>query len=85
MSDSWLLNCNIENGLFPDESTVVIETQNAGDVSFFCPNDFIKDRKVQVAVLEQSAEDALIKLPAESALGSVFVVSKRLLREEQLV
>lgn len=81
MADKALLKCKIENGLFPDEVTVLISTKNAGEVSLFCPKDFIKSEKLEIWVLEKSGEDVLIKLPAESALGTTFVVATSSLLE----
>jgi hypothetical protein len=69
------LTCRVEAGLFPDEATVAIKTE-AGDVSFFCPREFIAGNAVKVTVLEASGEKALVRLPVESPVGKTFVVNK---------
>lgn len=69
-----LLNCKIANGLFPDEATVVVST-NSGDISFFCPKEFLLNEAVRVTLLEFAQEKALVRLPVESAVGRTLVVS----------
>jgi hypothetical protein len=84
MTEIALLNCKTEAGLFPDELTVVVVTKNLGDLSFFCPKEFIDDNKLRVSVLERSMVESLIKLPAESPMGSVVVVDNSALFSQQL-
>lgn len=77
-----LLECEIKEGLFPDEVTVIIDTKEAGHVSFFCPSEFIESSRVGVTILERSGSSVLVRIPAESGVGSVFVVDADRLKEK---
>lgn len=48
---------------------------NSGDVSFFCPKEFLLNETVRVTLLEFAQEQALVRLPVESAVGRTLVVS----------
>jgi predicted membrane protein len=83
MDKDALLICETKAGLFPDEFTVTITTKTSGQVSFFCPTYFVENNKVQITVLEESTNELLIRIPAESPIGTVFVVTRDQVRFKQ--
>lgn len=79
MIERALLSCRLEAGMFPSEYSVFIDTISDEDIDFFCPKDFIHGDRIEVHILERSADESLIRLPVESYSGRCFVVSNDLL------
>ena len=73
MITMWLL-VEAEQGMFPDERTVVVRTADGGMVSLFVPDFKVRDRTgqslIEVNVLDSTEQHSIVQLPAASIEGS---------------
>lgn len=72
MGEGWL-NCEVENGMFSDESVVVFTTSGGEQVSYFVPKSEVKDHQVKVRLLQEGGNYWVI-LPNEDQ--SIVPVSR---------
>jgi hypothetical protein len=80
---SFLLRCNVHDGMFPDELAVELEGKN---ISLFAPKEAVIEKDGQkyliVRLLEEKDQDSHIYLPSEALeIGSrwLSVPSKTLI------
>lgn len=63
---SWL-RCRVSKGMLPGEFTIITSTAEGREISLFAPAQFVQEGKglIEVTILDQQADRALISLPAE--------------------
>jgi hypothetical protein len=61
-----LLQCEISDGLFPNENTVSFKTANNERIELYVPSTLVQGGKLAVSVLDQDSNlgISLIRLPA---------------------
>jgi len=85
MSD-WL-RCSIEQGMFPGEYAVEMETVDVGNISLFAPEDKVRVEQNLMSVQrlhDGNGKGVLVRLPAqpfEISSQNVRVPSKNLVKE----
>ena len=77
---TWL-RCVTKEGAFSDETIVEIHTADGKDLSFFVPNEKVRDKaEVQVRV-KRSGANAWATLPTADPLSAVLVRPADLIEE----
>jgi hypothetical protein len=66
---AWL-RCDVAPGLFRNERAVGITTFEGDVVSFFVPEDFVKDDVIPVEIVAKNGEYCVVTLPQRSFEGS---------------
>jgi hypothetical protein len=64
---SWV-KCSIEQGMFPDEYAVVVDTAEDGKISLFAPEDKVRVEQNLMSVQrlnDSNAGGVLVRLPAQ--------------------
>jgi len=69
-SKAWL-RCEVTPGMFKNELAVGITTAEGRIVSFFLPNDFVKDEnQIAVEIVARNGEYCVVALPQRTFEGS---------------
>ena len=66
---AWL-RCEISRGLFANEFAVGITTADGEIVSFFIPEDFVKNDEIAVEIVARNGEYGVVALPQRTFEGS---------------
>lgn len=64
---SWV-KCSIEQGMFPDEYAVVLDTSDAGSISLFAPEEKVRVEQNLMSVKrlnDGNGSGVLVRLPAQ--------------------
>ena len=69
MNQAWL-RCEVYPGMFPDEVAIGVTTDEGTMVSFFLPNDLVKDHEISVGVIARNGEYGVVSLPKRTFEGS---------------
>ena len=69
MNQAWL-RCEVYPGMFPDEVAIGVTTDEGTMVSFFLPNDLVKDHEISVGVIARNGEYGVVSLPQRTFEGS---------------
>jgi len=56
--------------MFPDEVAIGVTTDEGMIVSFFLPNDLVKDHEISVGVIARNGEFGVVSLPQRTFEGS---------------
>jgi hypothetical protein len=56
--------------MFPDEVAIGVTTDDGMVVSFFLPNDLVKDHEIAVGVIARNGEYGVVSLPKRTFEGS---------------
>jgi len=60
---AYLTPLSIGEGMFSSENTIVLKTYDGTETSGFISNDKIKDGRLEVSIVKEKGELALINLP----------------------
>ena len=64
---SWV-KCSIEQGMFPGEYAVVVDTSDAGEISLFAPEEKVRvERNLMIVqrLNDGNGSSVLVRLPAQ--------------------
>ena len=70
MSDKAWLRCEVTPGMFTNELAVGIQTAEGRTVSFFLPDDSVKNSEIAVDVVARNGEYGVVALPQRTFEGS---------------
>ncbi len=76
-----LLTCTVSKGMFPEECSVSFSTVSGETIELFVPCSLTRKDALEVVVLQEKDDKALIRLPITSSNSTpVVVVSSRQLK-----
>jgi len=69
-----LLDCRVTPGMFPDERAISFKTAEGDKVELFAPTALVKQEALEVTLLDEQQNLALIRLPIIPTTGTAVVV-----------
>ncbi len=85
MKEGWL-QCNLSEGMFPNELAVLCKSTDMGEFSFFASKKLIDAKKnlVQVSIVQCKEDSCLVYLPFDPLenIGRTVWVSRSEVREK---
>ena len=66
---AWL-RCEVAPGMFSNERAIGVTTADGQVVSFFIPDDFVKDDEIAVEIVARNGEYGVVALPRRTFEGS---------------
>ena len=79
MSIKGLLECEISDGLFPEEKAIMFHSAQAERIELFAPVNLVRDGRLEVSVIESDEQKGLmlVRLPASPVTGSAIALVNR--------
>ncbi|CAN5192126.1 hypothetical protein BH10CYA1_BH10CYA1_64930 [soil metagenome] len=76
MSNKGLLECEVSDGLFPEERAISFQNAQAEHVELFAPLRLVNDGRLEVSIVENDVSKGLmlIRLPSSPVNSSSIVL-----------